>query len=431
MTITDTAVQDDSGLPVTESYGVHSGYVMSPYVPFVQERLEQLMQQWQDEVAVDFVFEDQIGARAWLQDDNPAAPSPLSYADGWLDHAATYAERGLLTEMGWDRLARDMLGFHGSLLTWARDYDYANAFWGAGNWEPYPLALWLFHDKVLLYQHDLSPHTMSEDPGVLAWNLAFGTLLSYNWPWADNEPLDNPWLDLVALLQRTVAARYAGRPLAAFTRLSADVTQTTFDDLSIDVNWHPSLSYAIDGHRVAPGGYYARTVDASVLAGVFAGFFNGRGLSAGEHYLIIDRTPEQVIVYQPVGETTVLPVNPPDHGQPGQRLHLRTYDRTGTLLGEASYWMDERRVNFVYQKQWYSRSVGRYEIDPGSVTGDPCLVNGDPFVDIVDVQLVAGAFGEDVPPAPLAYDLMQDGHIDAQDIMLAAQCWQDIPMENR
>ena len=362
LTIADIAVWDENGQSVYETYGGHGGYAVSPYVPFVQQRLGQLMDQWRDEVPVDFVFEDQIGARVWRRDFNPAAPSPMAYSDGWLDHVETYADQGLMTEMGWDRLARNIIAFHGSLLTWAREFDYADQHWGAGNWEPYPLALWLLHDKVLFYQHDLSLHTMSEDKGVLTWNLAFGTMLSYNWQWADNDPLSNPWLDMVAALQRTVAARYAGRPLSDFTYLKPDVTRTTFGSLSVIANWHPALTYAVDGHRIAPGGYLATTDDESVLAGVFTVFFNGHALSAGEHYLIVERTPHIVTVCQPVGETTILSVDAPADWQPGERLHVWVLDRAGNRLGETGYWMDGRRVNFIYRQSWDGQRVGRYEI---------------------------------------------------------------------
>jgi len=52
-----------------------------------------------------------------------------------------------------------------------------------------------------------------------------------------------------------------------------------------------------------------------------------------------------------------------------------------------------------------------------------CDVNQSAGVDIVDVQLVAGAFNQTVPPAPAAYDLLPDNRIDVRDVTLAAQCW--------
>ena len=377
LTITDIAVLDEAGQPVYETYGSHGGYVVSPHVDFVAQRLDQLMTQWQAEVPVDCVFEDQIGARAWRRDSNPAAPSPQAYSDGWLAHTRVYVDRCLMTEMGWDRLAETEVGFHGSLLTGAREFDYANQDWGAGNWQPYPLALWLFHDKVLLYQHDLSHHTMSEDKGVLTWNLAFGTMLSYNWQWADNDPLNNPWLDLVGALQRAVLSRAAGRTLDDYAEINADVTQSTFGDLAVIANWHPTLTYQVDGHYVAPGGFLARTDGGDVLAGVFVNFFNANGLSAGEHYLVIERTPHVVTVRQPLGADTSLTVDAPDDWQPGETLHVRAFDRAGNHLGQAGFWMDGRKVTFTYRQQWSDQAVGYYELVNSLKVYLPLALRGD------------------------------------------------------
>ncbi len=362
LTIADIAALDETGQPLYETYGGRGGYVVSPQVNFVIQRLDQLMGQWLSEVPVDCVFEDQIGARPWLRDFNASAPNPLAYSDGWLAHTRTYADRCVMTEMGWDRLAETEIGFHGSLLTWAREFDYANQHWGAGNWEPYPLAIWLFHDKVLLYQHDLSHHTMSADRGVLTWNLAFGTMLSYDWQWSDNDPLNNPWLDLVAVLQRSVVARTAGVSLTGYTEINANVTQSTFDDLAVIANWHPTLTYLVDGHRVAPAGFLARSHNDSVLAGVFTNYFNGSVLSSGEHYLVIERTPHVVTVYQPVGADTVLSVTAPDDWQAGETLHVRAFEPSGDFLDDVGFWIEGRQVKFIYRQQQANQPVGYYQL---------------------------------------------------------------------
>lgn len=426
-TIDDIAVLDRNGQPVMETYRtVYNGYVVSPFASLVKQRLDQLLAQWRDEVPVDFIFEDQIGARRWTYDFNASAPNPLAYSEGWLDHAASYASQGLMTEMGWDRLARDFVGFHGSLLTWAREFDYPEQFWGAGNWEIHPLALWLFHDKVLLYQHDLSVLTMSQDKGVLTWNLVTGSMLSYDWQSADNDPLNNPWLDLVALLQRTVAARYAGLPLVDYHYLTDVVTQSDFGSITVIANWHPTLTHWQGGYDIAPGGFLASAQDESVLAGVFVNRFDGILLSAGEHYIVIERTPMQVNIHQPVGATTFLSVPAPAAWQEGHALNLLVFDRHGNLLGQSDYGVDGRRINFIYRMSWNGQEVGRYELASGAQIFMPCLlINTDPVVDIIDVQLIANALGKSIPPAAQAYDLNADSVIDSKDIRLVVRCWID------
>ena len=230
----DVAVLDEHGGPQQINYGTNVGVIVSPYAPLVRARIAKYMDEWRTQVPADCLFLDQIGARPWLRDFNPASPSPLAYDDGWLGMMAAYAGRCLMVEDGWDRLARDAVGFHGSLLMMSREVDLPNAFFGAGNWEPYPLATWLLHDKVLLYEHDLYDGTMAVDGEVLAWNMAFGLVSSYSWDAL--APGENPWLDLVALLQRDVGPHYAGVPLSGYKDVADGVVESTFGDLDVVAN---------------------------------------------------------------------------------------------------------------------------------------------------------------------------------------------------
>lgn len=363
VSVADVAALDERRVPVYEIYGGRGGYVMSPHAPFVQQRLAALMLQWQSDVPVDCVFEDQIGARVWRRDFNANAPNPLSYSDGWLVHVSQYAGQCLMTEMGWDRLAERMIGFHGSLLTWEREFASADLNFGSGNWQPYPLSLWLWHDKVLHYQHDLSTYTMTEDKSVLTWNMAFGMMLSYNWQWDDNDPLGNPWLNLVTQLQQKVAARYAGQPLTSYSELSSDASEVRFGDLTIVANWHPTVSYARDGHRISPSGFYARTDDGSLLAGVFTGLFNDSWMSAGDHYLIIERLGDRIIVQHPIGYDTVLAVRLPE-SLSSQALRIRAVSAQGGTIGEVGYWVEQNRAKFVYRSMLNGQAVSAYWIEP-------------------------------------------------------------------
>ena len=120
--------------------------------------------------------------------------SPLSYYDGWLSLFAPDADKCLMVEDGWDRLAASFSGFDSSDMLMQREFDWLDGRFGAGNWETFPLALWLLHDKVPLYQHDLFDGTFTGDPEMLTWNLAYGYLLSFNW----SAGTSSPWLRIVA-----------------------------------------------------------------------------------------------------------------------------------------------------------------------------------------------------------------------------------------
>ena len=112
---------------------------------------------------------------------------------------------------------RTFSGFHGGMLQMSRQFEWPNDRWGEGNWEPYPIAGFLFGDKVLMYQHDLYEPTMTTDPETLLFNVAFGFVLSYAWDGEREEAsLTSPWATLVGQVQRTLGPHYAGKRLIGF-----------------------------------------------------------------------------------------------------------------------------------------------------------------------------------------------------------------------
>ena len=343
--VSDFTLQNRLGQPRQEPYGDRLGWVVSPYAPAVERRFADLLDEWRTDVPADCLFFDQIGARPWLRDFNPAAPSPLAYDDGWLALLATAAGRCLMVEDGWDRLAAVSTGFLGGGLLMQREYDEPDIVYGAGNWEPYPLADWLLHDKVLFFQHDLYEPTMTADPETLAWNLAFGFMLSYNWS-ANPDSLADPWLDVAGSFQHALGPYYAGQALTAFETPAPDVTRTWFGDFSVLTNWSATTHYDAEGAGLARDGFLAETDDGSVQAGAFSGSFAGSQLSPGTHYLVVQRTPTSVTVHQPLGDATQLAVDLPSSWKPGAAL-TATASTSGGTAEAVTGQIEGRR--FVFQ----------------------------------------------------------------------------------
>jgi uncharacterized protein DUF6259 len=356
VSVKDVAALDAQGRPESIAYGDHTGVIVSPYAPYVRQRIQQFMAGWQTQVPVDCVFLDQVGARPWLPDFNAAAPSPLAYQTGWLAVIAPYRNRCLMVEDGWDRLARDAVGFHGSLLMMSRETDLPNTFFGPGNWQPYPLATWLFHDKVLLYEHDLYDATMAVDDEVLTWNMAYGLVSSYAWDKLG--PGANPWLELVARLQRDFGPHYVGIPLSGYKSLGPQATESTFGDLDVVANRNATQDYATDGFGIAPSGFVARTSDGSLLGGAFDTMFNGEPLSAGTHHVIVERNAASVVVRQPVGSDTPLAIDPPSSWTAAQTLRATALAADGTALGTTGGTMMSGK--FVFQ---YAGTMGGARVD--------------------------------------------------------------------
>jgi Domain of unknown function (DUF6259) len=277
----DIAVQNLRGNPVTEQFGPHDGYIVSPHVAAVRRRIDGVFEEWRTQVPADCLFFDQIGARPWRRDFNPAAPTPLAYYDGWLSLFAPYADRCVMAEDGWDRLARTFSGFHGGVLQMSHQFEWPNDRWGQGNWAPYPIAGFLFGDKVLMYQHDLYEPTMTIDPETLLFNVAFGFVLSYAWDGEREEAsLTNPWATLVGQVQRTLGPHYAGKRLIGFRSVAPGVTETVFEGgFSVLANWKKQ-AVEVEGARLAPHGFLARK-GADVLASALGFAWGGVTFPAG------------------------------------------------------------------------------------------------------------------------------------------------------
>jgi hypothetical protein len=352
------AARDASGEPVFEEY-VGPGWVVSPHAPAVRERVTRLLEEWRA-FGADCLFFDQFGARRWLRDFHPAAPSPLAYYDGWLSLLAPYAERCLMVEDGWDRLARAGSAFHGSALMLHREHDEPNLLFGHGNWEPYPLAVWLLHDKVLLYQHDLFTGTFAADAEVLTWNLAFGYLFSSTWEAAERAA-GSRWLRLAAALQRTLAPRYVGMTLSGYRRVAPNVSESRFGDLVVLANWSQTATHLSGGGTIAPQGFLARTRDGSLLAGAFEGSFGGAPLAPGTHYLVVRREPAAVTVEQPLGADTTVSLEPP----PGRPLRVEALAADGTPIALVPATLRAGRIEFRYAGTVDGRRIDGYRVVGG------------------------------------------------------------------
>jgi uncharacterized protein DUF6259 len=340
----EISVLDGKGTPKVDTYGDKKGYVVSPYVPYVRDRVAAVLDQWKTDVPADCLFLDQIGARPWLRDFNPAAPNPLGYDDGWLALLAPYSDRCLMVEDGWDRLASVSAGFLGGVLLMEDQFKEPDLRYGPANWEPYPLASWLLHDKVLFYQHDLYEPTLTADPKTLTWNLAFGFMLSYNWN-APADSLGNPWLDAVGSFQRALGPYYAGQPLSSYIAIASNVTRTTFGSYSVTANWDSSSAFPAGDAQVPPGGFLATSSDGAIEAGAFTGSFGGALLSPGTHYLVVQRTASSVTVHQPLGDATRLSIDLPSGWQAGTPLRV-TADVQGGVSTDVTGTVDGGRFLF-------------------------------------------------------------------------------------
>ena len=366
-TLTDAMVLEPPNAPRYEIYGTHGGYVVSPDAPLVRQRLAQLSAAMTVTLPSDLVFEDQVGARGWLFDQNAFAPGPTAYAQGWLEHTRTYRQTRLMTEGGSDRLAETELGFHGSVLL-AEQLGQSGGRWGTDTWRPFPIAPLMLRDKVLLYQHNLAPETFTTNKATLAWNMAFGYMLSYDLGWTNfGGGISDPWLAVVAAFQKEVLARYAGERLLSYASLDGAATQSAFEHFAVITNWSSAAPYMAGLYVLPPAGAMVTSDDGSLIAGVFTSY-NGVPLRSGEHYLIEERSADSVIVRQPLGDATELTIRVVPATQVTDTPIVWAFSAAGVPLGSvaSATTADGGSVTFVYQRQLAGGAVAYYRITQGT-----------------------------------------------------------------
>ena len=361
ITITDVAALNEQNVPVYEYYDSHGGYVISPYAPFVQQRLGQLHISMTVNIPNDILFEDQIGARPWLFDYNPATPHPMSYSEGWLGHTQTFSQTILMTELGFDRLVTTEAGFHGSVLL-PQHFGYTDAWWGTDTWHPYPLAPMMARDKVLFYQHDLAPETFTTNKSTLSWNMALGYMLSYDLVESSlGGGLQSEWLRLVSVFQKHVLARYAHESVTEFAKMNDQVTRTSFETYTVITNWDETVAYDTGQHILSPLGFQVTSDEGELTAGIFTQY-NGLELSPGDHYLIEERGLDEIIVYQPIGSDTSLAIALLPGWDQKDLIEARAYNAAGTLMAKVATTVTEQDVTFVYEQAIAAQEVAYYKI---------------------------------------------------------------------
>jgi len=253
-------------------------------------------------------MQDQLGARSWIYDTNPAAGVPYAYTQGIIDIAKEDCEHvPLSTEDGFDRLINYEAEFCG--LTWSLDpgvkaiqrASYAQIFkdfqntptvhCGGSKWELYPISLMMAHDKVAFTHHDLGQTI--DDKEQLTASLAIGYMMIYR-RGPDIEEDEMKWLRWLDLIQKHICARYIDKKLIDFEHLEEGITRSTFENIVVTANWGDGDYEVSPGCVIAPKGFYVKSTTEDLVAGVFMEF-NGI------------KYTEETILLKDAGETWVAP----------------------------------------------------------------------------------------------------------------------------
>ena len=299
----------DGGLSY-ERYGNNDGYTVCHWHPAVQAANRETVRQFTEEYPVDVLFQDQCGARGWRYDKNPASPTVYAYIDGLLSMVAEDSLlKPLSTESGWDRVAQYEAQLCG--MSWAIVPTESGPEWRTlmrneyppNTWEVFPLAQYVAHDKAAMIHHDLGQFVTNRE--VLAWTLGLGFCMSYR---TAATALDNQanlsWLRWLDRIQKSVCARYVGRPLTGLAHERGEPTEdddgllhAQYEDLRITANLGPTARH-VEGYELAPYGFVARAPE--LLAGSLSSVGDHRYGETGIDFVCeTDEGMTEVYVYAP------------------------------------------------------------------------------------------------------------------------------------
>ena len=217
----DPLAKRRDGALIKERYAANEGYGVCFWHRAVQEAHRKTRRQMTEEFASDILFQDQVGARGWSWDYNPAAPTPTAGLDGMLSLSMEDAERvPLATEDGYDRVAQFetmLCGMGWSIVPSGGRHERGRNrhHFPEGEWRIFPLMQHLAHDKAVFTLHDLGHFVTG--PEHLAYTLALGYSMSYRCSAGRlRAPLPRLWLYWLDAVQKGVCARYTGEPLKEF-----------------------------------------------------------------------------------------------------------------------------------------------------------------------------------------------------------------------
>jgi hypothetical protein len=251
-----------------EKYSAADGWTITMWHPAVRRANQALRQQFTGQYPVDVLFQDQVGARSWQYDLNPASPTPYAYIEGMLSQAQEDSTvRPLSTENGWDQLINIESQFSG--LSFGMVPTENEPEWRRlvkeeippHLWELFPLTHYLAHDKVAFLHHDLGQFVTNQE--TLSWTLGLGYGLSYRSN-AAGLAKDAPreWLRWLDRLQKSVVSKTIGAPLRNWSHQRGanssfhddGVLRATYGSVSVVSNLGPQTRDA-NGFRLAPYGF--------------------------------------------------------------------------------------------------------------------------------------------------------------------------------
>lgn len=254
-----------------EVYGSCPGWSVSPWHPDHIEASMKMSREMVDAGAA-VLFQDQSGARGVKRlkfDFNPAAPTPDSYVQGFVNLSTEISKlKPLATEHGHDHMLDAQTEFCG--LSY-KTMPYDELPWMVGRWlipysdsmtpdqyELYPLAQMVAGGNAFFANH-LGDATATYPAGV-SWHMVLGYHLFIKAKAGRITPINEAYMQMLSHLQKTIGYQYMGVAPSDFEYLTGSghhgVIRVRYDKLTVVGNFSDE-PYVLPQVVIAPGGFYA------------------------------------------------------------------------------------------------------------------------------------------------------------------------------
>lgn len=271
-------LRDLDGKLAYEKYGNNDGWTTSFWHQAVREANRKTVQQFLQDYPVDIQFQDQLGARTWQYDTNPASPTPYAYYDGLISQGLEDSFKTPLgTEDGHDRVINvesQLCGMAWGVVPFENAPEWRRLLrdqYNPATWELFPMSQILAHDKTAFYFHDLGAFVTNQE--TLAYALALGYNMSYRIS-ANQLDQDAPreWLRWLDRLQKTVGAAQFGKPVSQFWHFTTGKNgsfNTQYGDLKIYLNLDDRTTTPSKlGPQLPPFGFQALQTNLFAQGGI-------------------------------------------------------------------------------------------------------------------------------------------------------------------
>lgn len=364
-----------SGVIITDEIS-DFGYLVSPYSPYVNNRLDKMFNDIFIEYEADIIYEDVIGSTGFYLDFNPNSPNPDSYTQGWLDFVENKGQYLCMAEGAYDRMGKFLFASMGGnhilgIPNLSTHWDYEN---DKIIWQPYPCSPVIYGDKMATYSWNVNEQDILLEN--ISYSLIFGSPLTrYTNNEITFEEGNNEDVFQLMDFQKYVVSRIYGKKLLNYTGIPGKVTTADYGDIALTANWDNEQSHTVDNHIIPPHGIYIKSVDDSLIAGTFTSF-NGEELEftnqdnpeRRSQYIIQLSDKNKITIRHPKGLGTPITIKRPASWTDDIKIEVRKWTPFDKRL--ISYDLDQQSIKFYIDEVSFPDTLSWYEITYGVIVGN-------------------------------------------------------------